>query len=266
MNVNRRSKLVVGNWKMFKSFSQARNDFNLLNQRVVANKKTNIRFGVCSPSLYLSELAKQAQSIDLYAQNVHFENEGAFTGEISVPQLKSIAVSGSLVGHSERRQYFNESNESCGKKIRALLSNGCKVIYCVGETLEQRKAGHLETVLVNQIREAFAFTAGLSASDFIGSDPSSPLFAVAYEPVWAIGTGLSASVKDAEEAHKIIRRVCTDVLGQNFSENLKILYGGSVKASNIKSYLDNSEVDGALVGGASLNVEEFFDMSIAAII
>ena len=255
-----RSKLVVGNWKMFKTVSEARRDFLLLNQKVMFAKTKGIQFGICAPSLYLSELASYENRANLYAQNVHFEKEGAFTGEISVPQLRSIGVSGSLVGHSERRQYFNECNETCGKKIKALLSAGLKVIYCVGETLEQRQNGHLSTILTKQLHESLALTAGLTATDFLGSDVSNPLFSIAYEPVWAIGTGLSASVQDAEEAHKIIRNVCSNIFGQAFSENVKILYGGSVKPSNIKSYLDNKEVDGALVGGASLNTEDFFNM------
>ena len=256
----KRNKLIIGNWKMYKTLSTAIRDFNEL-VTLVANKNGDTEVGIAAPSLFLSELSSRcANSISLYSQNAHWENEGAFTGEISPFMLKDLHVSGSLVAHSERRQMFGENNQTAGKRVGALLRSGLKTVYCVGETLQQREAGKLAEILSTQIQEAL-FASGLRNSyEFIGSNPNSPLFAVAYEPVWAIGTGKSATAKEAQEAHKLIRNELLRYFNENTASQIKILYGGSVKPNNINEFMSCEDVDGALVGGASLVPADFAKM------
>lgn len=178
---------------------------------------------------------------------MHWEEKGAYTGEVSAPMLKSIGVEYVIIGHSERRQYFAETDETVNKKIKSALAHGLKPIVCVGETLEQREAGETEKVVTNQIAKAFE---GITASDL-------EKIIVAYEPIWAIGTGKTATKEDANATIMQIRKKLAEIYGQNEAEGVIIQYGGSVKSSNAKELFEMSDIDGGLVGGASLKAEEF---------
>jgi triosephosphate isomerase len=255
-----RKKLIIGNWKMYKTLTTAVQDFTEL-VTLIAEKKSAVDVGIATPSIFLTELSKRTSNIvTLYAQNSHWENEGAFTGEISPLMLKDIHVAGSLVSHSERRQMFGETNQTAGKRAGALLRQGLNCVLCVGETLQQREAGQLQEVLSSQIRTAFDASGLRNSYEFIGSNPDSPLFSVAYEPVWAIGTGKAATPKEAQAAHSLIRKELACYFSETVAQQFKILYGGSVKPSNIHEFLSCEDVDGALVGGASLNPVEFASM------
>ena len=257
---SKRRKLVIGNWKMFKDATTASADFSQFSN-LVAAQKLNIEVGISAPSVFLSELARRTQnSVTLFAQNAHWAAEGAFTGEISVPMLKSILVSGSLVAHSERRQMFGETNESSGDRVGALIQAGLKAVLCVGETLQQRENGKLRQILSMQIEEAIAASGIRNAYEFMGTDPSNPLLSIAYEPVWAIGTGKAATSVEAQEAHAFIREVLSNYFDKDTSSKLQILYGGSVKQNNVKEYMSCPDIDGALVGGASLIPNDFFEL------
>ena len=256
----KRNKIIIGNWKMFKDMTSANNDFlEYLNLVVTNNLK--IEVGIAAPSVFLSDLAKKTQhSVTLFAQNAHWADEGAFTGEISIYMLKSIQVFGSLVAHSERRQMFGETNHTAGARVGALIRASMKAILCVGETLEQRENGKLREVLTTQLKEAIAAAKIKNIHEFIGSNPNSPLFSIAYEPVWAIGTGKSATSAEAQDAHFFIRQVLADCFDKESSLKFKIIYGGSVKINNINEYMSCNDIDGALVGGASLIPKDFFEL------
>jgi triosephosphate isomerase len=253
-------KYLIGNWKMFKDEIQAHAHFHLLAQ-FLAEKKIFLDVAIAAPSVFLSDLVRKTQNlVTLLAQNVHWEREGPFTGEISVPMLRSLGVSGSLVGHSERRLSFGENNVTAGKRMGALLRGGLKAVLCVGESLEERDQGRWSRVLETQVCQAFEASGVKNAFEILGSFAQSPLLFVAYEPVWAIGSGHAASPAQAQEAHSFLRNIFSFYFGRDVGEYVKILYGGSVKASNIKDFLSCPDIDGALVGGASLNVQEFFQM------
>lgn len=252
-----RKKLIIGNWKMYKILSTAVNDFQEL-ANLVAKKNGQAEVGIAAPSLFLTELSKRTLNcVSLYAQNSHWENEGPFTGEVSPSMLKDIHVCGSLVAHSERRQMFGETNTTAGQRVGALLRQGLKAVLCVGETLDQRESGKLVQILSSQIREALSASGLKNSFDFIGSNSESPLFSVAYEPVWAIGTGKAATPKEAQEVHKLIRNELACYFNMQTANKIKILYGGSVKPSNASDFLSCEDIDGALVGGASLQPQEF---------
>lgn len=255
-----RKKLIIGNWKMFKDATSASADFTSFSN-LIAKEKLNIEVGIAAPSLFLSDLVRRTQnSVTLFAQNAHWANEGAFTGEVSVPMLKSIRVAGSLVAHSERRQMFAETNQTSGARVGALIRAGMKAVFCIGETLEQREKGKLREVLSAQLEEAFLASEIRNSSEFIGSDPKNPLLSIAYEPVWAIGTGKAATSVEAQEAHAFIREFLTNYFDKETSAKLQILYGGSVKLNNVKEYMACPDIDGALVGGASLNPNDFYEL------
>lgn len=254
-----RKKYLVANWKMFKTPRQAREDFLTLARGNVQASSQTVDCAVAAPTLYLSELALLARSspLKLLAQNCHWASEGAFTGEIAAPMLKETDVRGSLVGHSERRQHFGETDETAGRRVGALLRAGLEAILCVGETLEERKAGKVEEVLTRQLTVAMAASGLRHRFEVEGANAQSPLLALAYEPVWAIGTGQAATPVEAREAHGCLRRVAARLLGAEFAERLRILYGGSVNPQNVASFVSEADVDGALVGGASLAPESF---------
>ncbi len=254
-----KKKYIVGNWKMFKTVESAKNDFSVLNQLLSQNTHITCDVGICPPTLFLNALSAEKSSITLYAQNTHWENEGAFTGETSIRMLKSANIDGSLVAHSERRQYFNETNETAGKKINALIKNNMKVIYCVGESLEERESGKVYDVIKTQLKDAFS-QCKKSTLELIQSNLEKMPVSVAYEPVWAIGTGKAATPKDAHDVHTYIRKELAEIFNQETANSIQILYGGSVKPENIKDYLTDDEIDGALVGGASLDPKVFFEL------
>ena len=209
----------------------------------------NVDVLICPPftSIYAIIRELENSSIKVGAQNMHFEDSGAFTGEISPLMLKNMGVEYVIIGHSERRQYFNETDEIINKKIMASLKHGLKPILCVGESLEQREAGFENEVVRNQLINDLCMVAKEDAVNI----------AVAYEPVWAIGTGKTATSKQANEMSSFIRAVLADIFTDEMAVNMIIQYGGSVKASNANEIMGQSQIDGALVGGASLKADEF---------
>ncbi len=206
----------------------------------------DIDIGVAPTFLSLCAVRKTNPDLIVAAQNCHFEDHGAFTGEISIPMLLDLGVKWVIIGHSERRTYFAETNETCNKKIKALFANDMTPIYCVGETLEQFESGKTKDIIKEQIR------VGLDGLD---KDKVANMV-IAYEPVWSIGTGKNASKEIAEDICGYIRQLVKDVYG-DASETVRILYGGGVKPENVHDYLSEKDVDGALVGGASLKADSF---------
>ena len=241
-----RRKVIAGNWKMNMLPNEAMACIEQLAQLV---KDTENEVILCVPytDLFYSLLTAQGTNIKIGAQNMHFEEKGAFTGEVSGPMLKCIGVEYVIIGHSERRQYFAETDETVNKKIKAALANELKPIVCVGETLEQRESGKAEEVFTTQTRKAFE---GLSAED-------AKKVIIAYEPIWAIGTGKTATSEDANNSVKAIRNEIRSLYGDEVADEIIIQYGGSVKSSNAKELFTTSDIDGGLVGGASLKADEF---------
>ena len=233
--------LIAGNWKLFKGPREAGDFCKALAAAVDA---TGIEVAVCPPYVSLAAAleALRGSPVQVFAQNVHWAETGAFTGEVSAAMLVEVGVAGAIVGHSERRQYFGETDETVARRSEAALAAGLRVIACVGETLDERDGGRVEEVLRRQAA-AIAGAVGAHAN-----------LVVAYEPVWAIGTGRTASPEQAQEAHAIIRAII----------DVPILYGGSVKADNAPVLLAQPDVDGALVGGAALEVGSFTGICDAA--
>lgn len=213
---------------------------------------TDVKAAICAPYTQLETLVEafKGTGIGVGAQNVYFEKEGAYTGEISVAMLQEIGVDYCIVGHSERRQYFNETDETVNKKLHALLPSGIRPILCVGEVLEEREAGREQEVVSGQVKKAFE---GISADD-------AEKIVVAYEPVWAIGTGKTASPQQANEMCSCIRQTLEELYDDVVSDRIIIQYGGSVKPENASDIMNMDEIDGALVGGASLNPSKFSEI------
>ena len=251
-----RRKLIVGNWKMHKNLSAAHRDFAQLGE-LVKPHLSHVDVGIAAPAPFLADLAKGRGAVSVYAQNSHWASQGAFTGETAVPMLADLSVAGSLVAHSERRQMNAETNGTAGLRMAALLKAGLQAIYCVGETLQEREAGQVFTVLRAQIEQAFAASAVTKAFEVLGSDGSRPLLSLAYEPVWAIGTGRAATPEQAGEVHTFVRSLLAEVIGSGAAQHIRILYGGSVTSANASGFLKAPHVDGALVGGASLDPSAF---------
>ena len=242
-----RVPLIAGNWKMNKTNSEA---VALIKKLKALLKDVNRRdIVICPAFTALSEIAKELKTscISLGAQNLHFEESGAFTGEVSAGMLKEIGCSYVIIGHSERRQLFGESNAFINKKKIAALKNGLIPIVCVGETLVEREDGSTKQVVEKQINESLA---GLLSKD-------GKKLVIAYEPVWAIGTGKNATPEKAQEVHQFIRRLLEKQFDKKTAESIRILYGGSVKPDNISSLMQQPDIDGVLVGGASLDAESF---------
>ncbi len=239
-------KVVAGNFKMNKTESETKIYVKQLRKLV---KKCNNDVIICVPFTDLKiaiELAK-GSNIKVGAQNMHYENSGAFTGEVSPIMIKEIGVEYVIIGHSERRAYFNETDETINLKLKAALKHDLKPILCVGETLEQREEGKTEEILSNQIKEDFKDLTKEQAKNVI----------IAYEPIWAIGTGKTASSQDANDSILGIRNVLKDIYDEDLAKNIVIQYGGSVKAANSKELFDMENIDGGLVGGACLDPVEF---------
>ncbi|MDY0395961.1 triose-phosphate isomerase [Virgibacillus halophilus] len=245
-----RKKVIAGNWKMNKLAADAK--------QFVADaagklpKSENVEAIVCAPFLYLPELVKQTEGTDLKiaAQNMHYEENGAFTGEISPSMLKDSGVTHVVIGHSERRQYFAETDETVNKKVHAAFAHELTPIVCVGETLEQREANETNSHVEKQVRAAIAGLAEDQVAETI----------IAYEPIWAIGTGKTATSEQANEVCTHIRQVVAKNVSEKAAEQLVIQYGGSVKPANVDELLAQSDIDGALVGGASLEVDSFLQL------
>jgi len=245
-----RKPVIAGNWKMFKTVGEAHDFWNAASSATIDASKVDAV--ICAPFLQLPALVEAAKgsSIHIGAQNMHQEKEGAFTGEISGDMLKDIGVTHVVIGHSERRQYFNETDETVNLKTKAALDLGLTPIVCVGESLEQREAGETETVVSKQVAKAFE---GLTESEVEKT-------VVAYEPIWAIGTGKTATADDANQVCQAIRETLLDLHGEEAANATRILYGGSVKPANIEELLGKDDIDGALVGGASLEADSFLQL------
>ncbi|MBN2189154.1 MAG: triose-phosphate isomerase [Chitinispirillaceae bacterium] len=243
-----RKKFIAGNWKMNTTIDEAR----VLAKAIVdsCGTITDVDIAVCPPYTNLSAVGEiiKSSSVKLGAQDVHGEAKGAFTGKISCAMLKSVGVTFVIVGHSEQRTFFHETDETVNRKAKAVLAAGLLPIVCVGETLAERKAGKLTEVVGRQIKGAFA---GIAKADALKCT-------VAYEPVWAIGTGEVATPAQANEAHQFIRKVLASLYDSAAAEAMRIQYGGSMKPDNAKALLALSDVDGGLIGGAALKAQDFF--------
>ena len=241
-----RRKVIAGNWKMNMLPNET---IQFIEDLAPLVKNTEHEVILCVPytDLFYALLTAQNTNIKIGAQNMHFAESGAYTGEVSGKMLKSINVEYVIIGHSERRQYFNETDETVNKKVKAAFENGLKPIVCVGETLEQREAGKVEEIITNQTKLALEGLTNEQVENTI----------IAYEPIWAIGTGKTATKEDANDAVKAIRKKIAEIYGQNVADGVIIQYGGSVKSSNAKELFSMSDIDGALVGGASLKADEF---------
>ena len=241
-----RRKVIAGNWKMNLLPNEA---IALIENLAPQVKDTKNDVIICVPftDLFYSLLSVQGTNIKVGAQNMHFEEKGAYTGEVSGKMLKSINVEYVIIGHSERRQYFAETDETVNKKVKSALKYNLKPIICVGETLEQREAGKAEEIITKQTELALE---GLTEDEM-------ETIILAYEPIWAIGTGKTATSQDANEAIKAIRGQVRSMFGDKVADEIIILYGGSVNASNAKELFETSDIDGGLVGGASLKADEF---------
>ncbi len=242
-----RKKVMAANWKMNKTPDETRDYFREFLPMVAGHDRDEIV--VCPPytDVAIAIEAARGSNIAVGVQNVHWKADGAYTGEISAPMLLSLGVTHVIVGHSERRQYFGETDDTVNLRLKAALEAGLIPICCVGEVLQEREAGLTDDVLRRQCVRAFHAISAKKAAKMI----------VAYEPVWAIGTGKTATPELAAAAHAVIRREATEVFGEQFAGQLRILYGGSVKPDNVSSLMAQEEIDGALVGGASLDPKSF---------
>ena len=242
-----RKKVIAANWKMFKTPEQALDFFHYFLPLVAGHDRDEIV--VCPPFLdiLVAVEATGNSNVSIGAQDMHWEKEGAYTGEVCSSMLLAVGVTHVIIGHSERRQYFGETDDIVNLKLKAALEAGLTPIVCVGEVLEEREAGLTEDVLRRQCLRAFHAISGKKAGKLI----------VAYEPVWAIGTGKTATPQMAADAHALIRTEAAKAFGEGFAEHLRILYGGSVKPENAKALMSEAEIDGALVGGASLDPKSF---------
>ena len=244
-----RTPFIAGNWKMFKtgrevvSFAE---DFKAL------YKDTDVRTAVCAPYVYLSLLKNlfSGTNIKVGAQNAFYEEEGAFTGEVSVKMLEDVGVDYCIIGHSERRQYFGETSEFINKKLKRIFQGSIVPILCVGENLEQREKEEQYLVVRDQLMGALAGISPEQAARLV----------IAYEPVWAIGTGRTAAPEQAEDMCEFIRNAIEALYGEETADETVVLYGGSVKPANATEIMNMSNIDGALVGGASLNAEDFMEI------
>ena len=239
-------KIIAGNWKMNMLPNETIDYIEKLS-KLVKNSENEVILCVPYVDLFYALLTAQNTNIKIGAQNMHFEEKGAYTGEVSAKMLKSINVEYVIIGHSERRQYFNETDETVNKKVKTAFENGLKPIVCVGETLEEREQGKTKDKITMQTELALK---GLKPEQVQNT-------IIAYEPIWAIGTGKTATSDDANNSIKEIREKIAEIYGQMVAERVIIQYGGSVKSKNAKELFNMSDIDGGLVGGASLDPEEF---------
>lgn len=244
-----RKVVIAGNWKMNKTKQEAE---QFMKEVKSLHTNQNTEAIICAPFIYLDYLTEltKGSSIHIAAQNMHFAEDGAFTGEVSPVMLTDIGVTHVVIGHSERREYFNELDDTVNKKVQAAFEHHLTPIVCVGETLEQRENGEALFLIEDQVTKALSgLTEGQIAKTII-----------AYEPIWAIGTGKTASSNDANEVCSHIRSVVKNITSEEIAEQIVIQYGGSVKPANITELLDSSDIDGALVGGASLEADSFREL------
>ncbi len=243
-----RKPILAGNWKMNKTRDAAIHFILDVEPKL---PKENVDVIICAPAILLRDLVKRSDVIKVGAQNMNEHDSGAYTGEISPIMLKDTKVEYVILGHSERRAYYNETDETVNAKIKKALEFELKPIVCVGETLEQREAGKAFDVLSNQIKKAFD---GITIEN-----PENVI--IAYEPIWAIGTGKSATSKEAQDSCKYIRELLTEIFGENISSKIRILYGGSINVKNFKDIIAQEDIDGGLVGGSSLVENDFVELT-----
>lgn len=250
----KRRPLIAGNWKMYKTKDDALAFIFAVNVEVPDKEK--VESVICAPAIFLRDLVKrEGENLRVGAQNMHHAQEGAFTGEISAPMLKSYGVDYVVIGHSERRAYFNETDEGVNLKLLAAVNNDITPIVCVGESLDIREKGTTNQVVKKQIEKAYANVSPTEALKTV----------VAYEPIWAIGTGVTATPDQANDTIVAIRKVLEKMYGVEISDQIRILYGGSVNTKNVDALLGMSDIDGALVGGASLDPNSFLTLVRAAL-
>jgi triosephosphate isomerase (TIM) len=249
-----RRPVIAGNWKMYKTKDDARAFIYKVNLAVP--DKERVETIICAPAIFLRDLVKREEdNLRIGAQTMHHADEGAFTGEISPAMLKSYGVEYVIIGHSERRAYYNETDESVNLKVHAAVNKSIIPIVCVGESLEVREAGQTDKVVEAQVRAAYLNLDADKAAQTI----------IAYEPIWAIGTGKTATPEMANTAIKAIRGVMKDLYGDAFAQSVRILYGGSVNVKNVDALLSEEDIDGALVGGASLDPDSYLKLVEAAL-
>lgn len=250
-----RKKIVAGNWKMNMTTAEAESLVTALKGDLANFREVEVV--VCPPFTSLSTVSELVQGthLDLGAQNMHWEKGGAYTGEISAGMLRELYCHFVILGHSERRQYFGETDEIVNRKTKAALASSLHPIVCVGETLEEREAGQVEDVITTQVKGSLA---GLSAKELLDS-------VIAYEPVWAIGTGKTATSEQAQEVHALIRKVLAEMFDPTVADGVRIQYGGSVKPGNAKELFSMPDIDGGLIGGAALDAKSFIDIVRAAV-
>ena len=245
-----RRPLMAGNWKMNKTAEEAAAFVTELAQKIGDAPQADVVLAPTALAVTASIEAASGSVISIAAQNVHPKPSGAYTGEISAPMLKAVGAGFCIIGHSERRQYFGESDEFIREKLEALLAEGVQPILCLGESLEERESGQTFERIGHQLRVGLQ---GLSEDQLAQ-------ITVAYEPIWAIGTGKTATPEQAQEAHAFLRTQVAELSSQSVADSLRILYGGSVKPANVQTLMSQTDIDGALVGGASLKVESFLDI------
>ena len=249
-----RKPIIAGNWKMYKTRDEVLSFVYAVNEKMPSTDLVDSV--ICSPALYLRDLVKrQGENLRIGAQNVHFAEEGAFTGEIAPKMLVDAGVKYVIIGHSERRAMFNETDESVNKKIHAAFNHGLTPILCVGEMLEHRENNQTETVIKEQIVKDLEGLTSKQVEELV----------IAYEPIWAIGTGKTATAEMANETCGYVRSVVESLYGTEVAEAIRIQYGGSVKVNNIDELMAQPHIDGALIGGASLVAEDFIYFTKAAL-
>ncbi len=269
MTASKRKKLLAGNWKMNMRLAEIEPFFTAFSGALNpgATHHVDILFAAPFTQLHATLAASRARGFAAAAQNMHFEASGAFTGEVSAVMLTDIGIRTTLIGHSERRQYFAETDESVAKKTITAISTAITPLVCVGETLDERKSGTTFPVVSRQVEAVLNSVknrGSLRDREAYYPGDLSDSIVIAYEPVWAIGTGLSATLEQAQEVHGFIRKVCGEILGGDFAARVRILYGGSANPSNIAGLLSQPDIDGGLVGGASLKPADFAAMCNAA--
>ena len=242
-----RKLFIAGNWKMNKTAAEAVETVKALAEEVKDISNIDISLFPSFLAVLAAKEAAEGTNITIGTQNVHFAENGAYTGEVSTGMLKEHGITQAVIGHSERRQYFAETDETVNKRTKAALDAGITPITCIGETLEERESGNMEKVLETQLRGGLA---GFTSEEM-------EKVVLAYEPVWAIGTGVTASNEQAQEAHAFIRKTLGQMFGEDTASKIIIQYGGSVKPGNVAELVSQEDIDGALVGGASLKVEDF---------
>jgi triosephosphate isomerase len=250
----KRIPVIAGNWKMYKTKDEALAFIYAVNQDLPAKEK--VETVICAPAIFLRDLVKrQGEELSIGAQNMHYLDQGAYTGELSALMLKSYGVRYVVIGHSERRAYYNETDETVNLKVKKAIAEEITPIVCCGESLDIREAGTTVDFVKVQVEAAYE---GISKEDALKT-------ILAYEPIWAIGTGKTATPEQANDTIKAIRGVLASIYDQDTADQVRILYGGSVKPANVDELLATSDIDGALIGGASLEAESFLTLANAAL-